>query len=47
MQEWSTLFGVTWTPGNVIINKETGEYTVLAWAYPSADFEKIIDWMLK
>ena len=47
MAEWSTLFGISWTPGNVIINTENGEYVVLAWAYPAGDFEKIIDQFLK
>lgn len=45
--EWTNLFGITWTPGNVIINTENGEYVVLAWAYPVNQFEAIIDKLLK
>ncbi len=44
--EWAS-FWVTGTPWNVIVNMETGEYALLAWAYPTADFEKIIDNFLK
>jgi len=43
----SKEFGVTWTPWSVLINNETGEYKVLSWAYPTAEFEKIIDKLLK
>lgn len=41
------LFGITGTPGNVIINNETGEYEVISGAYPASAFEAIIDRMLK
>ncbi len=44
--EWSS-FGVTGTPWNVIVNMETGEYVLLAWAYPIGDFEKVIDTFIK
>ena len=40
------LFGITGTPGNVIINNTTGEYEVISGAYPAASFEIIIDKML-
>lgn len=40
---WADVFGITWTPWNVLINNETGEYAVLSWAYPISDFEKVID----
>ena len=43
MARWTQLFGVTGTPGNVLINNETGEYEVLSGAYPTASFEQIID----
>ena len=46
MTTWSSLFNITWTPWNVIINNETGEYEVLAWAYPTASFETIINKLL-
>lgn len=42
-----SLFGVTGTPGNVIINNETGEYEVISGAYPASAFEELIDRMLK
>lgn len=40
------VFGITGTPGNAIINNETGEYEVISGAYPAASFESIIDKML-
>jgi protein-disulfide isomerase len=39
-------FGVTGTPGNVIVDNEKGTFTLLAGAYPSADFEKVISTIL-
>lgn len=36
-------FGITWTPGNVLINNETWEYEVISWAYPVDSFVQIID----
>ncbi len=47
MEAWTSLFGVTGTPWNVLINNETWEYEVISWAYPTSEFEKIIDWLLK
>jgi len=35
--------GAQGTPGTVIINNETGEYELIAGAYPASEFEKIID----
>jgi protein-disulfide isomerase len=43
MARGTRLFWVTGTPGNVLINNETGEYEVLSGAYPAASFEQIID----
>jgi len=43
MARGTQLFGVTGTPGNVLINNETGEYEVLSGAYPTASFEEIIE----
>lgn len=40
------VFGVTGTPGNALVNNETGEYEVISGAYPAASFEAIIDKML-
>jgi protein-disulfide isomerase len=39
-------FGITWTPGNVLINNETWEYDVISWAYPKESFIAIIDRLL-
>jgi len=44
---WAELFGITGTPGNVLINNETGEYEIISWAYPTSSFEAIIDKLLK
>jgi protein-disulfide isomerase len=41
-----STFGVTGTPGNVLINNATGEYEVLSGAYPTPAFEAIIDKLL-
>lgn len=43
MARGTQLFGVTGTPGNVLINNETGEYEVLSGAYPADSFEAIIE----
>jgi len=47
METGMTLFKVTWTPWNVLINNETGEFQVFAGAYPQEYFEQTIDKMLK
>lgn len=39
-------FWITWTPWNVLINNQTGEYQVIAWAYPLEVFEQAIDLLL-
>lgn len=41
-----TVFGVTGTPGNVLINNATGEYEVISGAYPTESFTEVIDKML-
>lgn len=43
MTEGQQLFGVTGTPGNVMINTETKEFVVVAGAYPASEFEKTLD----
>ncbi|PID86426.1 hypothetical protein CSB08_00380 [Candidatus Gracilibacteria bacterium] len=43
----SQKFGVTGTPGNVLVNNETGEFRVLSGALPTSEFEKAIDELLK
>ncbi len=47
MKVGQEVFGITGTPGNIIINTETGEYEVISGAYPASAFEAIIDKMLK
>ncbi len=47
MSAGQNIFGITGTPGNVIVNNETGEYEVISGAYPASAFEAIIDKMLK
>lgn len=39
-------FGVTWTPGNVIIDTTTGKFVVVAGAYPIEKFVEEIDKLL-
>ena len=41
------IFGITGTPGNVILNIETGEYEIISGAYPEATFVDTIERMLK
>lgn len=43
MNQASTLFGVNGTPGNVIIDKETGNYIVVSGAYPVDEFVNAIN----
>lgn len=45
-QDWAELFGVTWTPGNVIIDNEKWTFTLIAWAYPIEKFEEEINKIL-
>ena len=39
-------FGVSWTPGSVIINSANWQYELVAWAYPVEKFVEVIDKML-
>ncbi|MDD2908050.1 MAG: thioredoxin domain-containing protein [Candidatus Gracilibacteria bacterium] len=43
MQTGTDLFGITGTPGNVLINNATGEYEVISGAYPAEAFSSLID----
>jgi len=45
--EGQSLFGVSGTPGNVMINTETLEWVVVAGAYPASEFEKTLDMWTK
>jgi len=42
-----TMFGITGTPGNVLINNETGEYDIIPGAYGVDRFSDTIDRLLK
>ena len=43
MAQASTLFGVNGTPGNVIIDRETGNYRLVSGAYPVDEFVNVIN----
>ena len=47
MSEGQNLFGITWTPGNVLINNKTGKWDKLPGAYPTSAFKEKIDSLLK
>lgn len=42
MQEGQTLFGVNWTPGNVLLNKKTWKFVVVSGAQPVSAFEQAL-----
>jgi len=46
-KEGANLFGITGTPGNVLINNKTGEWDKLPWAYPYESFKVKIDSLLQ
>lgn len=37
------MFGITGTPGNVIINRDTLEYEVVSGAYPASTFREVLE----
>ncbi|MFA5748209.1 MAG: DsbA family protein [Candidatus Absconditabacterales bacterium] len=45
-EEGRSLFGISGTPGNVIINNENGKFIVIAGAYPIETFEQNINTLL-
>ncbi len=47
MKVWTDTFDITGTPWNVLINNETWEYEIISGAYPTSEFEKVIDGLLK
>ncbi|MDQ7009105.1 MAG: DsbA family protein [Candidatus Gracilibacteria bacterium] len=47
MAEGQSLFGITGTPGNVLINNKTGKWDKLPGAYPTAAFKEKIDLLLQ
>lgn len=47
MNEWSSMFGISGTPWNVLINNKTGKWDKLPWAYPYESFKAKIDSLLQ
>jgi len=47
MAEGQNLFGITWTPWNVLINNKTGKWDKLPGAYPTNAFKQKIDSLLQ
>ncbi len=47
IQEGNSLFGINGTPGNVVLNRETGKYVVINGAYPVEKFEAAVTELLK
>jgi protein-disulfide isomerase len=45
-REWSSLFWITGTPWNVLINNKTGKWEKLPWAYPVSAFKEKINSLL-
>ena len=45
MNQAYSLFWVNWTPGNVIIDRETGNYKLVSGAYPVSEFVNAINSM--
>ena len=39
-------FGISWTPSSVIINNESGEFSLVPWAYPASTFVETIEALL-
>ncbi|UFX83220.1 DsbA family protein [Candidatus Absconditicoccus praedator] len=46
IEEGQNLFGVEGTPGNVLLNTQTGDWVLVPGAYPSETFVSLIDDML-
>ena len=43
MSQWNQLFGVNGTPGNVIVDRENGNYILVSGAYPVDEFVSAIN----
>jgi protein-disulfide isomerase len=44
--EGESVFGINGTPGNVVLNRETGKYIVVSGAYPVSEFENAVSQLL-
>lgn len=47
MSEGKSLFGITGTPWNVILDLKTGEYKIVSGAQPLSAFQKVLDGFIK
>jgi protein-disulfide isomerase len=47
LKEWNSLFGVTWTPWNILLNTKTGRWVKMPWALPYEAFKQKIDSLMK
>lgn len=46
-QKFWQLLWVTGTPGNIVVNNDSGEYTKVSWAVPATSFEAVLDTFVK
>lgn len=47
IQEGQTVFGINGTPGNVILDKQTGKYVIISGAYPFDKFDQELQNLMK
>jgi len=47
IEQGINLFGISWTPGNVILDTITGKYKVIVGAQPASEFKKVLDKIAK
>ncbi len=46
MNEGQSLFGIRWTPGNVIVDTETGRFVAIPWAFPLEKFVQELETLM-
>lgn len=46
MNEWQSLFGIRGTPGNVIVDTETGRFVAIPWAFPLEKFVQELETLI-
>jgi len=46
MNEGQSLFGIRWTPGNVIIDTQTGRFVAIPWAFPLEKFVQELETLI-
>lgn len=47
IQEAGSIFGINGTPGNVILDRQTGKYTIINGAYPFEEFDTKLQAMMQ